>query len=113
MTIATARWNLLCKLNDGHRLFELDSNQDEIAIADDSGTTPDLTDDGVLWLDRTRPLIVYSEEQPVSCAIPLRDQHGEATRTPTDAASILYLAARFDWAVKVGASLPTYRVISV
>src|SRR3954467_1988653 len=49
-------WNKPQMMPDGHRLFESDENR--YAIADESGFLPNNTDDGVLWLDFTRPLSV-------------------------------------------------------
>jgi hypothetical protein len=42
-------WTLVCTLKSGHRIFSA-SPDGALAIADKSGTTPDKTDDGILWL---------------------------------------------------------------
>jgi len=34
-----------------------------IAVCDDSGPTPDLTDDGVIWLERDKAIIVDSTRE--------------------------------------------------
>lgn len=39
----------------GHKLFR-DGGSHRLAIADNSGATPDTTHDGVLWLDPDRPI---------------------------------------------------------
>jgi len=47
------RFILLKKFADGHR-FYIDRTNGRIAVADNSGTYPDSTDDGVMWLDFER-----------------------------------------------------------
>lgn len=59
------KWEHGLKLEaKGHRIFR-DARDDfkapeqrGWAIADNSGNRPDTTDDGVLWLDFTRPIVV-------------------------------------------------------
>jgi len=46
------KWTKLFKAKGGHKYFR-DEITGMIAIADDSGSTPDQTEDGVLWLDRS------------------------------------------------------------
>jgi hypothetical protein len=47
------------------------------AIADNSGSTPDRTDDGVLWLDMSRPLRVSVEQEyGMMVSIPVRCECG-------------------------------------
>lgn len=62
----------------GHRVF-CDARDDfkapELrawALADNSGPTPDRTDDGVLWLDLGRPLYVDVNGKYSKVSIPLR-----------------------------------------
>lgn len=45
-------WHVLYASNRRHSCF-LDRRSQRLAIADQSGTTPDSTDEGVLWIDRT------------------------------------------------------------
>lgn len=54
-------WRILHQVPGGHRFFAeiVDGkNSGRIASADDSGRTPDVTDDGVVYLDLTRPISV-------------------------------------------------------
>lgn len=95
-------WHYDTKLPDGHRLFHDGgpAAERQYAIADDSGRAPEATDDGVLFMDRSRPL-----EAGRHCAIPLVSERDEQlTRTPTTPATVLLLAARFDWRVSVPAT---------
>jgi hypothetical protein len=63
---------------DGHRYFRY---QDLIAVADQSGRTPEETDDGMLYLDRSRP-VVFGQH---GCHVPLITPDGTPTRTPCSA----------------------------
>lgn len=44
------KWTKIFSIRGGHKYFR-DEITKMIAVADDSGSTPDQTDDGVLWLD--------------------------------------------------------------
>jgi hypothetical protein len=111
-------YQLIETLADGHRLFVTLNKRGGILIADESGRWPHETDDGELWLDMTRPLVIDQEDlsgAPITyCMIPLRDEDGLATRTPTNPATILRLAALFGWRIQVGSpgSYVTYEGLS-
>lgn len=83
------------QLPSGHRLFSVEPRR--VAIADESGPTPAQTDDGVLWLDFDRPLMIGLHNM-----IPLVDDGGEQHRTGADAATVLLLAARYGWELDTG-----------
>ena len=52
------RWKPLGRLEKGgHRLFK-DEASGYVAIADNSGPTPDRTEDGILWLDERQELTI-------------------------------------------------------
>ena len=89
------KWGVVTMLPDGHRLFPTTSCQ-YVAIADDSGREPQDCEDGILWLDRDRSLIVNGSH----IAIPVIDEGGEQSRTPSDVATILYLACEFNWSIE-------------
>lgn len=56
--LSSGRWTYMIQLEPGgHRLF-FEAESSSWAIADRSGPTPESTDDGVLWLDFSRPLEV-------------------------------------------------------
>lgn len=101
-------WNAPAELPDGHRLFYGATGDDDhdaynkVAIADDSGGLPQDTDDGVLFLDQSRPLYVgYEDQQQGRCfaLIPVVDLDGEGTHALSDAATILRLSREFRWTV--------------
>lgn len=54
-----SEWELIVRCpRRGHKFFRhLPSGR--IAVADYSGYTPDQTEDGVLWLDHSRPVTAY------------------------------------------------------
>lgn len=88
-------WTRSEPLPDEHRLFYTDDAR-RVAIADLSGDAPQFTDDGILWLDFTRPLALGAQT-----FIPLRAEDGTETRTPTDAPTIVLLAETFGWGINV------------
>ena len=98
MNATQHRWSKPTRMPDGHRIYLV---REGYVIADNSGITPDQTDDGVLWLDQTRPLSIernqYEGTEHIS--IPLRDEDGNETRTPTDAATLLILSQWLKWPV--------------
>jgi hypothetical protein len=110
--IKTYKWDgAVTRLPDGHRIFttyerDFDGGKTYgVAIADDSGRFPETTDDGVLWLDVTRCLMVMRDNSDPDrprehIAIPLVDENGNQTRTPSDAATILFLSREFGWTIE-------------
>lgn len=53
------KWQFLQRCPYNHKWFRC-GESGRIACADDSGETPDKTDDGVLWLDKELPIILSS-----------------------------------------------------
>lgn len=60
-SIYTYKWTLLHTLASEHRIFR-DENTGQLAIADNSGTYPDRTEDGVLWLAPQCPAQICYEK---------------------------------------------------
>jgi hypothetical protein len=102
------RWLLELGFRGGHNYFwDLASSPDmttparkfRIAIADQSGPTPDQTDDGILYLDRTRPIQQSEPTEwghgPFTATIPLVSPKGERTTTITDIQEAKAVAERF------------------
>lgn len=54
MTTATYQWKLVRRLASDHRIFK-DELTGQLAIADNSGTRPDTTEDGVIWIALDQP----------------------------------------------------------
>jgi len=108
-------WKFEYRLPDGHRLFStMTEDGIKYVIADDSGRTPEETDDGVLYLDSSRCLIVDSDESCVpareALAIPLIDGKGRQTRTPTNTATLLHLAHLLKWMVQNETTKEVYEI---
>jgi len=108
-------WNKPQMLPDGHRLFESDENR--YAIADESGFLPNNTDDGVLWLDFTRPLSVEVDNSfnppREYFNIPLTDESGKDTRTTTNVRTLALLATKFNWPVEIGEAMFKFEKLGV
>lgn len=64
-------WQLVCRNKGGHSFWR-DNNTGRISICDLSGDRPDLTDDGVLWIEGLWTLSDGTKEPvldiPVICA---------------------------------------------
>lgn len=74
----------------GHKFFR-EKESYRIAIADWSGSTPEKTDDGVLWLDATRPIVVsFSSSRRLVTWLPLQRPDGRETHAPTDLQTALF-----------------------
>jgi hypothetical protein len=94
------RWEPVIPLPDEHRLFPLHGNPFKwVAIADNSGVSPDQTDDGVLWLDFDWNLII-SGPDGVLCIPVKRANDGERFSIVTNMSTMLYLSATFNWPIE-------------
>lgn len=82
------------QLPDGHTIWQVEGIS-QIAISDKSGATPDQTDDGVMYLDFDKSLMLDGH-----CVIPLIELN-RVTSTLSDPATIVALSSRFNWAVNV------------
>lgn len=77
-------WQRLFKVKRGHAFF-YDASSKRYAIADDSGRSPEFTDDGVLWLDESRPAQVVLHDGRFVVELPLiveRDRSQSKTIEP-------------------------------
>lgn len=107
-------FKFIMRLPSGHRIYETWKRiaeftlaaMDGIAIADNSGETPDRTEDGVLYLDRSRPLRIddYSGAQ-TGCWLPLRYPNGQLTSTVVDSRTVAILAGKYDWDVEIAGTV--------
>src|SRR5581483_8497044 len=73
------KWELVHRVKSGHKFFKELSPSGQwtgkIGIADDSGVTPDRCDDGVVYLDMTRPISVTWRKE--------RDGYTDSIHVPT------------------------------
>jgi hypothetical protein len=85
-------------LPDGHTIVEGYDREGALrwAIMDQSAFSPVDSDDGVLWLDRERPIFIRG----AFIGIPLVTEDGEKVSTPTDTATILYLSRLLHWTIE-------------
>ncbi len=99
-------WQFVFKTKGGHKWFR-DLHSGRVAVADDSGSTPDRTDEGVLWLDTSRSI---RSNDGNGWHVPLLTPDGVRTVTISSQAEALALRDRFGmritlpaWAVELGA----------
>lgn len=55
LQMTTRNWKMVFRVRGGQRFFMCPEKPFEIAVADNSGRTPDMTEDGPLWIDMSRP----------------------------------------------------------
>jgi hypothetical protein len=90
-------WKFMKHIKGGHSYW-MDGNTSRVAISDDSADRdgsgryghPDKTDDGVNWLDMSRPVTIKKVEGKFRCSIPLLDVEGEPTSSPVDLVEASY-----------------------
>lgn len=84
------KWKSLYRVHKGHKVFE-EVGTGRLAIADDSGDLPELTEDGLLWIDLSRKIWL----ETASCArLPLIDDKGRESHTPTSMGLARWLAEK-------------------
>ena len=114
ITATEHKWSLV--LHIGHKYFrDLNDPGLRIAIADDSGEYPNLTDDGILWLD-TEQTIKGPRYPERSFCVHLLDEDGNGTSTPATAEEAIALAALFGLRIEFDYCLDpkhkrTYRIL--
>jgi len=93
-------------LPSGHTIFETHDGEDGSmwAIADESGDRPDTTEDGVLWLDPSRCLLVakddsFDEPREFTQIPVIKESDGKRYHVGCDAATILFLSRFFRWTI--------------
>ena len=65
-------WSLELYYRKGHRYFR-DHSTGRLAVCDSSGKTPEESDDGVLWVDDSKPIIIGSH----GASVPVKNEKGE------------------------------------
>ena len=86
LNIKPSDYTLALKIKNGHRYFWFrspgytgDWAGDKLAIADDSGEYPHLTDDGMLYVDTARAIVAGGDSRQAS--VPLIDLEGNGSST--------------------------------
>lgn len=115
--MTTWKWENVIRLEPkGHRIFR--DARDEFrapelrgwAIADNSGPRPDCTDDGVLWLDFTRPIVVAVGKY-AGASLPVRKERDGARdgfRVSVGLVGLLTIRTHFrSWPVELSEDVKT------
>jgi hypothetical protein len=90
----TIHWSYLYRLESGHRVFLAPDGRR--AVADNSGRTPEQTDNGTLWFDKRRAILLGTS----TASVPVRTDKGATgviRVTPRDVALLFQDA---DWRVE-------------
>jgi hypothetical protein len=94
------KWTKLFSVPGGHRYFR-DEITKMIALADNSGSTPDRTEDGVLWLDFQRCVSIVTDVNHTTwISIPVlhESRHGGPVTkscTPSSSKEAVEVCSRF------------------
>lgn len=90
--MASYNWTKIPEVgNSGdHRYFK-DENTGKIALADDSGSRPNYTEDGVSWFNPEKPLEVGKN----NVIVRITREDGSESRTVTSFTQALLLSAHF------------------
>jgi len=127
------KWNYITRLTndhgDGHRIFTEKGEHgiaDGVAcfeggvyaaLADNSGAWPHTADDGVLWLDPCRPLVLTTlgDGSGLTVRVPVVDEQGNACATFIDVAGANELLVLFpSWPIEYAAGLgPVVELIAM
>lgn len=78
------QWKFIRGFNRSHRYFRDEDNR--LALADDSGRTPDQTDDGVLYVDKLRQI-----DYDGMFSVPIINQKGMENTTPATEEEAIWL----------------------
>jgi hypothetical protein len=97
-------WEKIKHIPDGHKFFISRvcgfkaPEQCACAIADDSGTNPENTDDGIIWLDFTRPISMGDS----GYSIPVRSDsdHKSLVSSPASAEEALWMATYWGFPIE-------------
>lgn len=93
--MANYKWTKLFSMRGGHKYFR-DEFTGKIGVADNSGPTPDRTDDGVLWLDFNRCVcIATNTNHDTYITIPLLRENGDRSCTGSSVKEAIEVCARF------------------
>lgn len=97
---------------DGHRLFQSLKDkppESEWAVADNSGSLPHLTEDGVLWVNDQEPLFLFPTDHGIRVEVPVFKTPLEryTVRMHASAVFVLKRHVRGDWPIKLARSLST------
>jgi hypothetical protein len=95
------RFELLFRPVHGHRYWR-DNQTNLVAISDESGSTPDRTDDGVLWLDTDRAI----QASGSSFLIPIIvERSGRKCATPCNAIEARMVCEAFEMKLLVDGAI--------
>jgi hypothetical protein len=103
MATIKGRWEKITEIPGGHKFFRLRECEYKapelcpVAIADDSGRTPDKTDDGIIWMDFTRAI---SCDKDGRFSIPVRDMEHNKMSTPASFAEVVFVSDYFKMPIK-------------
>ena len=102
-TIEQYKWTKVAEFPSGHRVFRED-DLGRHSVCDWSGRYPHLTEDGVLWIDATRP-VTCSKDGSSVWGLPLIDKDGQNKATVVPEAEARWAIEKLGMHVLIGSSI--------
>ena len=96
-------WVRLTRIPRGHKFFR-DGNTDRVACADDSGSLPQHTEDGVLWIVRDKPIVLQEQHESASmiASVPVTKQRtGESMSILSGPREVMWLVRELGMSLKI------------
>jgi hypothetical protein len=96
------KWKFIGKVKGCHRFWR-ELNSDRIGVCDMSseGRNPEFADDGALFLDQDRPILLYHSSHGIHVSIPLLTPDGKETYTGGTLKEARYIMENFGGSIKI------------
>lgn len=85
-------WQLLKGFTDGHSYWEKNG---KVSVCDRSGSTPDLTDDGPLWIKDDQPIVLNNRGGCMKFTVPcVQERTNRACHFLANLAEVMWLVSQ-------------------
>lgn len=97
------QWKMLVKIPRNHKFFRSELTN-KVSACDDSGLTPDYTDDGPLWVETDKPIILRQQHDSanMSGSVPvIQDRTGKHQCILSGPREIMWLVRNLGMSIKI------------
>lgn len=99
--MSTSRWTILRKVRGNHKWFRC-KETGRVACADNSGMYPNQTDDGILWLNKEKPIVMGTEDHRIWVSTPvIKANTDEQLHIISGLAEVLYLMREHEMELRI------------
>lgn len=102
-TATQPQWEKLVRIPRGHRFFR-DKLSGKVSVCDDSGTRPHLTDDGILWIQQDKPILLqeqFESAHVMASVFVTKDRTGESLSILSGPREVLWLIRNLGMSIKI------------